>query len=127
MADPAVRPLLLVEDDADLRDSLAQLLHEEGYRVVQARNGREALDLLAGIRPFVILLDLMMPEMDGEEFLAALTRGEAAEAGGAIPVVVLTAAAPERRLAPDVREVLRKPIQFDRLLPLLHTIHQETC
>ena len=61
--------VLLVEDDRDLRDAVAELLRIEGFDPVCAANGKEALDYLqAGGTPRLILLDLMMPTMDGERF-----------------------------------------------------------
>lgn len=125
MTDAIPRPVLLVEDDVDLRESLALLLQEEGYGVVQAPNGRQALAQLERTRPFVILLDLMMPEMDGMQFLAALRERPPHDDARAIPVVVLTAASAEIDAAPEVRDVVRKPIPFDRFLPLLRGIYDE--
>ena len=58
--------ILVVDDDPDIRTSLAEILGDEGYRVAGARNGREALDYLRRrTRPSLILLDMMMPDMDG--------------------------------------------------------------
>ena len=59
--------ILVVDDDPDIRDSLREVLEDEGYDVASVGNGREALDYLkqASPRPWVILLDLMMPVMDG--------------------------------------------------------------
>jgi len=68
-------PVLVVEDDRDVRESLVAVLEDAGYRVMSAADGRAALDLLrAGPRPAVILLDLMMPVMDGFEFRAEQVR-----------------------------------------------------
>ena len=62
--------ILVVDDDPDIRDSLREVLEDEGYEVACVGNGREALDHLktANPRPCVILLDLMMPVMDGWQF-----------------------------------------------------------
>ena len=66
---PKNQTLLLVEDDYDIRAMLVMLLDMEGYHVVRATNGREALTLLEeGLRPHLILLDLMMPVMNGWQF-----------------------------------------------------------
>ncbi len=80
--------LLLVEDDPGVRESLCELLTEEGYRVVTARDGQEALGLLSpDTPPCLILLDLMMPVMDGWTFSQHL-RADARFAG--VPLVLLS-------------------------------------
>src|SRR5262245_62354165 len=82
-------PVLIVEDDADLRDMMAQLLSMQGFKAATVANGREALDYLrSGSRPDLILLDLMMPVMDGWEF----RRQQVADPELAgVPVVILSA------------------------------------
>ncbi len=80
--------VLLVEDDETTRRAIARTLEGQGWRVMQAGNGREALDCVRGEVPTVVLLDLMMPEMDGFEFLEIV---RADPQWIAIPVVVLTA------------------------------------
>jgi CheY-like chemotaxis protein len=90
--------LLLVEDDADVRESLGEVLRDAGYAVAWAANGADALRALrSGLRPAAILLDLMMPGVDGFEFRAA-QRGDPAIA--AIPVIVLSA---DRAIDQDAR------------------------
>ena len=81
-------PVLVVDDDAGIRQLLRRILEEEGYTVVEAENGRVALECLGERVPGAILLDLMMPEMDGFEFLSAL---HGREAWHQIPVVIVTA------------------------------------
>jgi CheY-like chemotaxis protein len=81
-------PVLVVDDDAEVRALFRRMLEPDGYTVVEAPNGRAALDRLGEITPGVILLDLMMPEMDGFEFVAEFRRHEAWRA---IPIVVVTA------------------------------------
>ena len=71
------RPVLVVDDDAEVRRLLRRMLEPEGYTVVEAENGRAALGHLRDVSPSVILLDLMMPEMDGFEFVAEFRRHEA--------------------------------------------------
>ena len=84
----AQNSVLVVDDDADLRDSLADLLREEGYAVTLAANGREALDLLPRLkRPCGVLLDIAMPVMTGTEFYEAM-RADPALAD--IPVAIFT-------------------------------------
>jgi hypothetical protein len=81
-------PVLVVDDDAEVRALFRRMLEPDGYAVMEAPNGRAALERLREITPGVILLDLMMPEMDGFEFVAEFRRHEAWRA---IPIVVVTA------------------------------------
>ncbi len=102
---PAVPgPLLLVEDDLPTREMIQRTLEKEGFVVRTAENGRVALERVAQEIPALVLLDLMMPEMDGFEFLRELRgRGEWRE----IPVVVLTA----KELTPGDREALFEKVE----------------
>ncbi|HLH14188.1 MAG TPA: response regulator, partial [Solirubrobacteraceae bacterium] len=85
---PAAPTVLVVEDDAATRDVLRRLLEKEGWTVVEAEDGRAALERLAHERPALLLLDLMMPRMDGFELVAELQRHDQWRS---IPVVVVTA------------------------------------
>jgi CheY-like chemotaxis protein len=102
-------PVLLIEDDAPTRELTARHLRAQGWEVIEAADGRQGLERLRERRPAVILLDLMMPTMDGFEFVAALRQEPA---GQTIPVVVVTAAdlsADDRaRLNGLVQQVLQK-------------------
>jgi signal transduction histidine kinase len=112
--------LMLVEDDPSIRDTLAEMLEDEGYAVTTATNGREALDTLhQGIPPDVILLDLMMPVMDGWEFRV---EQRADPMLAAIPLLAMSAdlSAKARAIAADA--YVRKPIDFPELLRLLQAI-----
>ena len=80
--------ILVVDDEASARNALTRLLRHEGYDVVGAGNGREALDFLGTGSADLILLDLMMPEIDGLELLEILHEHPQWRA---LPVVVLTA------------------------------------
>jgi CheY-like chemotaxis protein/anti-sigma regulatory factor (Ser/Thr protein kinase) len=82
------RPVLVVDDDAEIRQLLRRMLEPEGYTVVEAENGRVALERLRETPPSVVLLDLMMPEMDGFAFVTEFRRHEPWRA---IPIVVITA------------------------------------
>jgi len=101
--------VLVVEDDPETRHALRRALEREGWRVAEASNGRDALEQVAERIPSIILLDLMMPVMDGAEFVAEL---RTVEAWRGIPVVVVTAKdvsrEERRRLNGHVTEVLRK-------------------
>lgn len=109
------RPVLIVEDDQDIRESLLELLLDEGYPVEEAKNGKDALDYLKTTRnrPGLILLDLMMPVMNGQVFLSYLEQ-ENISGLNSIPVIVLTAAGDVVRS--KVSGSLKKPIEVDRLL-----------
>jgi CheY-like chemotaxis protein len=102
-------PVLVVDDDKLTRDLVRRSLESEGLQVVEANNGRVALEQMGSEKPGLILLDLLMPEMDGFEFLAELRRREGWRS---IPVVVVTAknidAADRRRLNGYVETILEK-------------------
>ena len=108
--------ILIIEDEESIRRVLSLALELEGYPVVTAANGREGLDALHRIpRPRLILLDLMMPVLDGWGFLAALRD---LPEFATVPVVVLTAfkdtSMPATRL-----ETLQKPVQLENLFALV--------
>ena len=107
--------MLVVEDHADLREMLALLLEGEGYDVETATNGAEALHALEHTRPAVILLDLMMPVMTGDEFRE---RQLADPRYRDVPVICITAAHDGRDRAERLRaaQYFQKPVDFDRLL-----------
>jgi CheY-like chemotaxis protein len=102
-------PVLVVEDDADTRDMLRRMLTKEGWTVSEAENGRVALDRVAERQPELILLDLMMPEMDGFQFVDAMRQHEAWRS---IPIIVVTAKdlteADIQRLNGAVERILQK-------------------
>ena len=110
--------VLVVDDDPEIRASLSELLGEEGYQVVAAANGREALDWLraAPATPCMILLDLMMPEMTGWEFRDLQSRDPQLSD---IPVTVISACGETGGLALAADRVLCKPLRIERLLDLL--------
>lgn len=116
-------PVLVVDDDADLRSTLALVLGDAGFAVATARDGEEALAWLgAHPRPSVILLDLMMPVLDGWGVLAAL---RADPALAAIPVVVCTAAhlGDPRLKHLGAAPLMRKPFDLDALVALLQRFY----
>jgi two-component system response regulator MprA len=105
--------IMLIEDDSDLADALADVLTMEGYRIVYAADGMAALALLAESElPDLILLDLMMPNMNGWEFREAQRLNERL---AAIPVVVLSATG-ERSRPIEATRILRKPVTLETLL-----------
>ena len=118
------RSILIVEDDADLREALSEVLRDEGYAVAMAADGREALDRLRGeSRPSLILLDLTMPVMTGWQFRDAQRQDPDLSE---IPVVVLSASdrLAEKMGPLGVADYVRKPIELDRLLRLIERYFQ---
>jgi len=108
-ADPPAGPdvVLVVDDDYDIREALSDVLAAEGYSVITAADGGEALERLrGGVRPAVMLLDLMMPRVSGVEVIDALRKDESL---CQIPVVVCSANR-------GVHGVLRKPVSVEELL-----------
>lgn len=108
--------ILLIDDEPDLRECIAELLEGEGYSVTQAENGKTALDLLkSGHTPKVIVLDYMMPVMDGKTFCEHAVKDNHINA---IPIILLTAAnvPPETTATMQVASQLEKPIDIDKFL-----------
>jgi CheY-like chemotaxis protein len=103
------KEVLLVEDDATARSMMKRVLEKEGWTVTEAENGRVALECLDESVPALVLLDLMMPEMDGFEFIEALRRSEE---NRDIPVVVITAKelteSDRSRLNGEVERIVQK-------------------
>jgi CheY-like chemotaxis protein len=114
MAQPAEdRTILLVDDDVDVCEAYAEVLSEFGYHVISMHDGREALEYLrsAPTAPNLILLDLMMPIMDGRQFLAALAAEPRLRTS---PVVVMTA--DRHKAAVEADGYLLKPAALETLL-----------
>jgi CheY-like chemotaxis protein len=111
--------VLVVDDDEYIVRILSEVLLDEGYRVVAAHDGAEAIALVRRERPDVVLLDLMMPNVSGWSFLDMYRRTPPPHA----PVIVVSAIPPSALKLPeeDVREVVRKPFSVDRLLEVVAT------
>jgi two-component system response regulator MprA len=108
--------ILVVDDDADLRESVAECLEAEGHTVLTAENGQRALELSSsGILPDLILLDLMMPDMDGWAFRARQLEDPKLRA---IPVLVFTAHAAPHEITEELGAVglLKKPLRLETLI-----------
>ena len=112
--------VLVVDDDPDILQTLALCLSSEGYRVTTASNGREALDLLGKERPACVLLDLMMPVMDGWQFVAELEQ----RGGRNSPLLILSADRAVQGHAAKLRAeaFLAKPFDLDELLGKVHQL-----
>lgn len=105
------KTVLVVDDEADIRDSLRDILEDEGYRVRLAGNGRQALTELRKLpRPCAVILDIVMPVMSGTEFYAAM-RADPATAD--VPVMISTSD-PSR--APAGILTMKKPVDVQKLL-----------
>ena len=112
---PCRSSVLIVDDDIDIREALLDVLTDHGYAVEAVANGREALDYLQqGARPCLILLDLMMPVMNGSQFRAAQLQDPQLRD---LPVLLISAGndIDQRSKALDT-ESMRKPLDLERLL-----------
>lgn len=107
--------ILIVEDDADIRELMKIFLEADGHRVNLAADGLGAFEELnAGPRPELILLDLMMPRMDGEQFLKRLRGSRFAD----VPVIIMSghSAAEKKAVELKAASCLMKPVEVDQLL-----------
>jgi signal transduction histidine kinase len=118
------RTLLVVEDDVDIREAIGGLLAGEGFHVVGRSNGREALEWLrVSSKPDLILLDLMMPVMDGWQFRIAQREDPALSS---IPVLALSADSTSKAVAIDADAYLKKPVDYDRLIDTVERLLVES-
>jgi CheY-like chemotaxis protein len=112
--------IMVVDDDEDIRLMMRVLLEEDGYGVLEAENGQQAVEMAQSLRPNLILMDLSMPVLDG---FAATRRLRSLKKVGDVPIIAITAFdTPEHRTnasAAGVDEYLTKPIDFARLDKLL--------
>lgn len=118
--------ILLVEDDNSIRETMTEILTDQGYQIQQATNGKEALEALRALgpdSPCVILLDLKMPIMDGKEFLEEIQKNQELRAKG-IPIVITSASFElGKQKLPLVSKTLFKPYNLDDVL----TTIEEFC
>ena len=109
--------VLLVDDDADFRGVLADLLRDEGYRTVDAENGEEALRVLDSLKPDVIIIDLIMPVVNGWALFDAIEKRSNLHD---VPLVFLSAVP---QMSPGGGSlVLKKPLNLSSLLTLLNAL-----
>ncbi len=117
--------ILVVDDDEDLRETVAFALRRGQYQVVEAADGREALKQMRQALPDLVLLDLMMPRLDGRGFLAAR---QADPSLASVPVVIMSAwhrEAQTLREQGHVQAVLRKPFSTAELLRTVNRLLAE--
>lgn len=113
--------ILVVEDDESLRQVIVELLRREGYAVAEASNGREALEQLPRTRPLAVILDVMMPVMDGTTFLEHKLSDPAV---AHVPVVIFSShPPPDIHRKPGVVSVIKKPDGLDELLETLRNMN----
>src|SRR5947209_6481611 len=118
---PPDRPILVVDDDPTILATVSEALDLEGYTVVTATNGAEALDELKRHAPSLVLLDMRMPVLDGWGFMRAIR-----EQGITLTVVVMTAAADAGRWGREIgaQAVLSKPFELDDLISAVEGLWQ---
>lgn len=117
----APRKIMVVDDDVEIRDLLLVVLEDEGYTVVGASNGQRALDLLPREQPDLIILDIMMPGLDGREVLRQIQERHGADS----PPVILMSAAIQGSLLRDVQTAaafITKPFDLDHFLDTIDQI-----
>ena len=107
------KTILIVDDERDIRETLQEILEMEGFQTLVAANGKEALERLRLVeRPCLILLDMMMPVVNGWEFLAEREKDESL---ARIPVVVVTATG-KKMVPAQIDEYIKKPVELDELM-----------
>jgi CheY-like chemotaxis protein len=117
----AQKVVLLVEDDPDIRDIVQDVLEAEGYDVVPASHGKQALEFLNDVKtsalPDLVILDMMMPLVDGRHVLEAIRSDQNLSS---VPVVVMSAIAHEKPAG--AAAFLRKPFSLDTLFDAVHNL-----
>ena len=113
--------ILVVEDDPDILETVSQVLEFEGYKVETANNGAEGLKAMERHLPWLILLDMRMPVLDGWGFAHALK-----ERGIELPILVMTAAQDARRWAQEIGAAgfIAKPFDLSDLLAAVEAFAQ---
>lgn len=112
-------PVLIVDDEFGVVDAIQDLLRDEGYRTQTAHNGRQAMDLLVAERPCLVLLDDMMPVMDGSTLLVAMRKVPSLKD---VPVVLMSAHRPESWEHLACNAFLAKPFNLVQLLSVVHRL-----
>jgi len=112
----STKTVLVVDDEPDLRAVMREILHDEGYAVLEAPHGGVLLEILTRVRVDLVLMDVIMPGGDGRAAYRELrARPEFAD----LPVVMMSAAVPSEMLDPSLAAFLRKPFELDGLLSLV--------
>ena len=117
------QPILIVDDDLDIREALAEVLADRGFSSIAASNGAEALKLLRTLNepPSIILLDIMMPVMDGYRFLEEKRTDPLLST---IPVAIITAGhGVDRDRIGETLPIVSKPIKLPQLMAAIENVH----
>ena len=111
-----VKTVLVVDDEPVLRAIVREILHEEGYAVIEAADGRVMLEIMARERPDLVLMDVMMPGVDGRDAYRQLrSRPENRD----VPVVMMSAAVQPHGLDPSIAGFMAKPFDLNQLVELV--------
>jgi diguanylate cyclase len=111
-----VKTVLVVDDEPVLRTIVREILHEEGYTVIEAADGRVMLEIMAQERPDLVLMDVMMPGIDGREAYRQLrSRPEHRD----VPVVMMSAGVRPIKLDPSIAGFMAKPFDISQLVELV--------
>src|SRR3989338_5669152 len=110
--------VICAEDEAEIRETIAEILRDEGFEVIEARNGREAFELYLQHKPNVIISDIMMPEVDGYALLKLVR--ESRDKNNNVPFLFLSALGQKEHIVKGVslsaNDYLVKPIDFEILI-----------
>ena len=108
--------ILVVDDEPLIRDVVVALLRDEGYDVVTADDGLAALEMVRQEAPALVLMDVMMPRMDGRAAFRAMREHAHSDS---LPVILMSAMVEPTDLDPEITAFLRKPVDLDQLLALI--------
>lgn len=111
--------VLIAEDEEPIAEALSMVVDDAGYASVIATQGQQALDLARARRPDLVITDLMMPYLDGQELITALRADAARDGHRPPPIILMTAAGPRRAAAAGADVVLRKPFNIADVESLL--------
>src|SRR5215203_2917018 len=111
-----LKTVLVVDDEPVLRTIVREILHEEGYAVIEAPDGPVMLEIMARERPDLVLMDVMMPGVDGRETYRQLrSHPEHRD----VPVVMMSAAIQPHGLDPSIAGFMPKPFDLNQLVELV--------
>jgi CheY-like chemotaxis protein len=117
--EPAAAVVLIAEDEEPIAAAIASVVEDAGYEPVLATNGQEALASARERHPALVLTDMMMPRMDGLQLIAALRTDAATDGHSVPPIILMTAAGPQRAREAGVDAILWKPFDITQLEQLL--------